>query len=538
VTPLPIEVGERALPRGQPTPSAILGWIANAAGQSWFPSQHAATTGTDRDALDEPLAELRIAGLVRIATWVRGVGQGYMLTSEGERALTTGEGIPTEGELPERRESGSGTGIPDDAIFLSPEQGSSSHLAIDPRSSVVVPALLIANVLWFFVGLVATIRGGYSLWTYLLRGNTYVCHRLGSVGGEDLLRGEWWRLLTSCFVHGGCIHLVVNLFALAMIGPLAELLWGRRRFAIIYGLSGLAGSSLAMALQPQNPVVGASGAIWGVLMSLVVWFVAFRVQLPSDVTTDAIRRLALAIVLNGGVNLLPGVSWQSHLGGAVVGLVSAGLLHILRFATPNRQRIALGLLYAIPILSVGGLVVVMGRGENWIAFRDYLAREQMQRAVNAASKSFDEDVVPLLNQLNPNAILSAQQAIAMQFHVRHGSIVYLPPVSPVHQAAVMQLLLTPARRNAATVAETRAKLTEMKTLADKAVDLLSSPPVGVESLDRHRERAKEFAEAQSRSCSLLLDMLVANTIPNESAWIAWGNAKRSAGVLWEQIRKK
>ncbi len=494
----------------QPTPTAILGWIAKAAGQSWFPSQHAATTGTDRDALDEPLTQLRIAGLVRIATWVRGIGQGYALTPEGEEALATGLGIPTNGQSPEPLKSDPVLAIPDDPMVLTDEQ-SASELPIDPRPPVVVPTLLIANVLWFFVGLVAAIRVGHSFWTYLLSGNSSISHRLGSVGGEDLLRGEWWRLLASCFVHGSGIHLLVNLFALAMVGPLAELLWGRRRLLAIYVLSGLAGSCLAMAVHPQHAVVGASGAIWGVLMSLVVWFVVFRAELPSDVVMDAARRLTVAIGVNVGLSFLPGISWEAHLGGGVVGLVAAGLLNAMRFGDHNRQRIALGLLFALPVMSIGGLMVVMGRGENWTVYRGQIAQE---KAVKAASKSFDEDIRPILNQLNPEA------------------------VSPVQWATGIQLLRPRSRRNASIVGDMQAKLTEMKSQANRAVELLSSPPVGVESLDQHRAQAREFAEARALSFGLMLEMLATEPIPDSTAWTKWGNANRSANALWEQIRQK
>jgi hypothetical protein len=102
----------------------------------------------------------------------------------------------------------------------------------------------------------------------------------------------------------------------------------------------------------------------------------------------------------------------------------------------------------------------------------------------------------------------------------------------------MQLLRPPARRDAAIVAELQAKLSEMKTQADKAVELLSVPPIGMESIDRLRERAKEFAEARSRSFGLLLQMLAANAVPNDSAWTDWDNAKRSADTLWSQPQPK
>ncbi len=542
-TPLPRQVGEFVAARAVPTPTVVLGLIAKAAGEPWFPSQHAGETGTDRDSLDEPLTQLRIAGLIRIATWVRSVGQGYVLTPTGEKALASGAEIPPTGKTPEPLSSESFAAIPDDQTMPLELQSNpileegANWLPIDPRPPVVVPVLLIANVLWYFVGLVAAIKTGHTFWTFIWSGNPDIAHRFGSVAGTDLLHGEWWRLLTSCFVHGNCLHLVVILFALAMIGPLAELVWGRRRFAIIYLLSGLAGSSLAMTLHPQDALVGASGAIWGVLLSLVVWFVIFRTQLPMDVAMDACRRLTLVIVINVIVSFVPGISWQSHLGGAVAGFAAAWLLNAVRVGDLVQQRIALGLLFGLPVFCVGGIVVVMGRGENWLAYRDRLAQEQSQRAADAAGKSFDQEVRPLLIELNPRLASEERPAVAPHLLGR-GIDVQLQPISEVQLAAVVQLLKPPERRKAARLTEIKARLADLRTLANRAIQLLSTPPVGVELIDRTREHAREFAEASSQSNGLLLEMLNADKIPDEAAWDAWGTAKRKSETLWLPLIKQ
>ena len=364
-TPLPIHVGERMLPRAQPTPAAVLQWISDFH-EPWFPSRHAATTGAVRDAYDEPLAQLRLAGLIRIVTWVRGVGQGYVVTADGARALATGVGIPAAGKPPEPLSSGSLSAIPEDpALRLA----YTSHLSLDPRPCVVVPALLIANVLWFFVGLVAAVRNGVGLWTFLESGNATIAHRFGSVSGDDLLRGEWWRLLTALFVHANGAHLLVNLFSLGIIGPLAELLWGRPGLAAIYLLAGLGGSCLAMTVSPQHAVVGASGAIWGVLMAVTVWFVVHKHGLSPEESMDFGRRLTITILANVGISLLPGISWESHLGGGVIGSVTAALLLAVYGGDARRRLFALALVSVLPAALVAGLVAASHRESNWIALR-------------------------------------------------------------------------------------------------------------------------------------------------------------------------
>jgi hypothetical protein len=315
----------------------------------------------------------------------------------------------------------------------------------------------------------------------------------------------------------------VNLFALAMVGPLAELLWGRRRLVVIYLCSGLAGTCLAMALNPQNAVVGASGAIWGILISVCVWFVVFRAQLPTDVVMDAVWRLTLAIGVNVGLSFLPGISWEAHLGGAMAGLATALLFNARRYGQTHRRRIALGLLFTLPVLSVGGLVVVMGRGQNWVEYRERIAqdrareqivREQAQQDVNPAAQPPDQEVITLLNGLSPEAVV------------------------PAERAAVVQLLRPKARRNSTVLLDIEDKLRQLKSKADRAVELLAPAPGGVTTLEPQRTRAKEFAEARSQSFALLLELLEADTIPKQAAWTNWGNTKHKAQTLWDQLRQK
>ena len=90
-TPLPIQVEGLSITSAPPNPPAptaasVLLWIAAAEG-AWFPSRFAAESSIPRDSLDEPLAELRVAGLVLAAEWLRGVGQGYALTPVGKAVV-------------------------------------------------------------------------------------------------------------------------------------------------------------------------------------------------------------------------------------------------------------------------------------------------------------------------------------------------------------------------------------------------------------------------------------------------------------------
>ena len=107
--PSPIPGAAGGTTSARPTPADLLAWIAASGGQPWYPSRHAAATGANRDALDDPLNELR-GGLVRVAEWERGAGQGYVLTPQGEAALAAGSAFPAsvsrnDRHLPNHRRS-------------------------------------------------------------------------------------------------------------------------------------------------------------------------------------------------------------------------------------------------------------------------------------------------------------------------------------------------------------------------------------------------------------------------------------------------
>jgi hypothetical protein len=100
----------------------------------------------------------------------------------------------------------------------------------------------------------------------------------------------------------------------------------------------------------------------------------------------------------------------------------------------------------------------------------------------------------------------------------------------------MWLHLQPGpQRDPAAVADVRAKLLERKAVADAAAGHLADPPVGVESVDRHRARAKVFVDARAKAFGLLLDMLAGDAAPTVAFWDDWGAARRTADAAWVDL---
>jgi rhomboid protease GluP len=142
---------------------------------------------------------------------------------------------------------------------------------------------------------------------------------LGANYGPAVRDGQYWRLVTSMFLHGGWFHLILNGWALYQIAGLFELLLGSRRLLLVYFVSGIAGS-VASVLWRDVPSVGASGAIFGVMGALI----AFLGKRRENLTPQA-KSLLMQLVFWAGLNVFLGISSPmidnaAHLGGCAAGL--------------------------------------------------------------------------------------------------------------------------------------------------------------------------------------------------------------------------
>ena len=157
---------------------------------------------------------------------------------------------------------------------------------------------------------------------------------------------EPWRMLTTALVHSqsSFVHILFNMYSLFVLGPLLEQLVGRARFATIYVLSALGGSAAVALLAPTAVVVGASGAIFGLLGA---FFVIQRRLGGGNVQLIVI--IALNLVLGF---IVPNVAWEAHVGGLLVGALCAWVMLNTRRADQSRRQVAM--LAAI----AGGIVAV------------------------------------------------------------------------------------------------------------------------------------------------------------------------------------
>jgi rhomboid protease GluP len=178
--------------------------------------------------------------------------------------------------------------------------------------------------------------------------------RWGADFGPLTLNGQSWRMLTSCFLHFGFIHIGMNMFILYQVGVLTEKLFGNVRFLVLYLLAGLGGSVVSLFSHPLSVSAGASGAVFGVYGGLLGFLLVQRGVVPTRVSLGIGRSAGVFLVYNLVWGLSsPGTDIQAHGGGLVSGLILGCVL--ARPMLPTGQK-----LYPLRTLVVAavGLAVI------------------------------------------------------------------------------------------------------------------------------------------------------------------------------------
>lgn len=154
-----------------------------------------------------------------------------------------------------------------------------------------------------------------------------------------------WTMVTSLFLHGSIPHIVLNMFSLYIFGSILERGLGRWRFLALYLLSGFGGSVAVLLIAPTISVVGASGAIFGLLGA---FFVIQRRLGGNNL------QLIILIVLNLVIGFVPGlnIAWQAHLGGLVVGAAVAFVFVRTRRADQLRTQVMLTTAIAVLLVVI------------------------------------------------------------------------------------------------------------------------------------------------------------------------------------------
>jgi membrane associated rhomboid family serine protease len=299
--------------------------------------------------------------------------------------------------------------------------------AIQPSTPVVTLTLVAVNLLVY----VAMGLSGAS-WTDPGIGDAV---KWGADFGPLTFSGEWWRILTSTFVHFGIIHIAFNMWCLWSLGRALEIFMGRRAFAVTYLLGGLMASMVSIAWNPWRVSAGASGAIFGIAGAFVTYLYLKKVPMERDLVRRKLKDLAIFI----GYNLLYGaagnVDNSAHVGGLVSGLLLGALIPPLlrRFdgaaASPEaiylpstddlakQESDAKWIAWRIPLT---GVIVLLLAGA-WVHAR-YLPAATYGKAVElirAGQLNQGADKMQLAESMVPNFFLA--QALLGELRLEQGN---------------------------------------------------------------------------------------------------------------------
>lgn len=218
------------------------------------------------------------------------------------------------------------------------------------RATPVTRALVIVNVAVFVLSMVLAagmaMGGGVSSGTLVSLG--------ALVPARVAQENEYWRLLTSMFLHANLFHLGFNMWALWVVGSFLERLMGAVRFALLYFVSGLAGSVLVLVAGPPSvPTVGASGAIFGVFGALFAWALMSRGR--DALAASMVRSVGFILVLNLVITFTWSsvISWQAHVGGLLGGFAAFVALRL------GDRRGFSGPISTDALVALGGIVAVL-----------------------------------------------------------------------------------------------------------------------------------------------------------------------------------
>lgn len=192
-----------------------------------------------------------------------------------------------------------------------------------PKKIVITKALIVINIL-LFIAMYIFGNGSTDNATLL---------KFGAISTSLIKSGQVYRLITSSFLHIGLIHLLFNMYALYIIGNQLETFLGKKKFLIVYLVSAITGS-LLYAMFTNGVGAGASGAIFGLLGSLLYFGYHYRVYLGNVLIKQIVPLIILNLLLGF---LIPNVGVADHIGGLVGGLLITMTLGVNEKSTKSEK---------------------------------------------------------------------------------------------------------------------------------------------------------------------------------------------------------
>jgi len=227
--------------------------------------------------------------------------------------------------------------------------------------------------------------------------DTEVLIKFGALSSNLISEGQYWRFIACIFLHANLMHLGVNAFSLFIFGPTAEMFFGRIKFLVIYLIAGVGGSITSYVfIDPRSIGVGASGAVFGVLGSIAVYYYLNQ-HIYGKYGRGMMGGIGLIVLLNLGFGFtVQGVDNWAHIGGLLFGILAAFILQ------KHRSELGFGI-FGTYFLRIIVLAIIL------VGVLLFVAKDNPVNSLNKAQTLFEEKKYELsINQLeeiiddNPN----------------------------------------------------------------------------------------------------------------------------------------
>jgi len=215
----------------------------------------------------------------------------------------------------------------------------------------------------------------------------------GANYGPFTLSGQWWRLLTYMFLHGGLFHIAMNMWCLWNLGTLCESLYGRWTYAAVYLITGIAGGLTSVAWNPGVLSVGASGALFGLSGALISSFYLGEFSLSGI----SIKSTLSSLLFFCGFSLFfgsvfPGIDNGCHVGGLISGLILGALIARVAPEQDRPLRRVGVLLFMVLIVGGSALGIQRWRGSSMQFGRSLMdAQRNIDRMIGELQKKVQQN---------------------------------------------------------------------------------------------------------------------------------------------------
>ncbi|MFT5875244.1 MAG: rhomboid protease GluP [Clostridium sp.] len=194
----------------------------------------------------------------------------------------------------------------------------SEKISIKDKPYITIGIIAINVVMYIITAYLSFVYAKGSMFS----SDTNVLILLGAKVNELIAKGQYYRLISCMFLHGGILHLAVNMYSLYVIGPMVEKINGKAKYIAIYFISGICASIFSYIFSPSVSI-GASGAIFGLLGATLI----YAIKSKGKTGNGFIKNILSVIFINIFIGAtLPGIDNFAHLGGLLGGMIISFLV--------------------------------------------------------------------------------------------------------------------------------------------------------------------------------------------------------------------